>query len=95
VTKVMSLFPRNAASALPTHQGVVAVFDPDNGRPLALIDATAITALRTGAGSAPATRLLARADSATIAILGTGVQVRAHASARCAPGDGSRSALAA
>jgi ornithine cyclodeaminase len=79
VTKVMSLFPRNAASALPTHQGVIAVFDPDDGRPLALLDATAITALRTGAGSALATRLLARPDSATIAILGTGVQARAHA----------------
>jgi alanine dehydrogenase len=79
VTKVMSLFPRNAGSALPTHQGVIAVFDPDDGRPLALLDATAITALRTGAGSALATRLLARADSATIAILGTGVQARAHA----------------
>jgi ornithine cyclodeaminase len=78
-TKVMSLFPRNAGSALPTHQGVIAVFDPDDGRPLALLDATAITALRTGAGSALATRLLARADSATIAILGTGVQARAHA----------------
>ena len=59
-TKVMSLFPRNAGSALPTHQGVIAVFDPDDGRPLALLDATAITALRTGAGSALATRLLAR-----------------------------------
>jgi ornithine cyclodeaminase len=79
VTKVMSLFPRNATSALPTHQGVIAVFDPDDGRPLALLDATAITALRTGAGSALATRLLARGDSARIAILGTGVQSRAHA----------------
>jgi len=79
VTKVMSLFPRNAGSALPTHQGVIAVFDPDDGRPLALLDANAITALRTGAGSALATRLLAREDSATLAILGTGVQARAHA----------------
>jgi ornithine cyclodeaminase len=79
VTKVMSLFPRNAGSGLPTHQGVIAVFDADDGRPLALLDATAITALRTGAGSALATRLMARADSATIAILGTGVQARSHA----------------
>lgn len=79
VTKVVSLFPRNAGSELPTHQGVIAVFDPDDGRPLALLDGTAITALRTGAGSALATRLLAREDSATIAILGTGTQARAHA----------------
>jgi alanine dehydrogenase len=60
---------------------VIAVFDPDNGRPAALLDGTAITAIRTGAGSALATRLLAREDAATLAILGTGVQARSHASA--------------
>jgi ornithine cyclodeaminase len=60
---------------------VIVVFDPDTGRPAALLDGTAITALRTGAGSALATRLLAREDAATIAILGTGVQARSHARA--------------
>jgi alanine dehydrogenase len=79
--KLVTLFPRNAGTALPTHQAVIAVFDPGNGRPAALLDGTAITAIRTGAGSALATRLLAREDAATIAILCTGVQARSHARA--------------
>jgi alanine dehydrogenase len=77
-SKLVTLFPHNAGTSLPTHQAVMVVFDPDNGRPTALLDGTAITALRTGAGSALATRLLAREDAATIAILGTGVQARSH-----------------
>lgn len=80
-SKLVTLFPGNAGTALPTHQAVIAVFDPDNGKPVALVDGTAITAIRTGAGSALATRLLARADAATLAILGTGVQARSHARA--------------
>ena len=79
--KLVTLFPRNAGTDLPTHQAVIAVFDPDTGRPAALLDGTAITAIRTGAGSALATRLLAREDAATIAVLGTGVQARSHARA--------------
>lgn len=80
-SKLVTLFPGNAGTALPTHQAVIAVFDPDNGRPAALLDGTAITAIRTGAGSALATRLLAREDAGSIAILGTGVQARSHARA--------------
>src|ERR671936_102477 len=80
-SKLVTLFPRNAGTALPTHQAVIAVFDPDDGRPAALLDGTAITAVRTGAGSALATRLLAREDAAILAILGTGVQARSHARA--------------
>ena len=80
-SKLVTLFPRNAGTALPTHQAVIVVFDPDNGRPTALLDGTAITAIRTGAGSALATRLLAREDAAMLAILGTGVQARSHARA--------------
>ena len=79
--KLITLFPRNAGTQWPTHQGVIAVFDPDNGRPMALLDGTAITAVRTGAGSALATRLLARENAETVAILGTGVQARSHARA--------------
>jgi alanine dehydrogenase len=78
-SKLVTLFPHNAGTGLPTHQAVIAVFDPDNGRPAALMDGTAITAIRTGAGSALATRLLAREDAKTLAILGTGVQARSHA----------------
>ena len=80
-SKLVTLFPGNAGSALPTHQAVIAAFDPDNGKPMALLDGTAITAARTGAGSALATRLLAREDARTVAILGTGVQARSHARA--------------
>jgi ornithine cyclodeaminase/alanine dehydrogenase-like protein (mu-crystallin family) len=80
-SKLVTLFPNNAGTAVPTHQALIAVFNPDNGRPEALLDGTAITAIRTGAGSALATRLLARAEAATLALLGTGVQARSHARA--------------
>jgi alanine dehydrogenase len=78
-SKLVTLFPRNAGGPLPTHQAVIAVFDTADGRPAALLDGNAITAIRTAAGSALATRLLAREDAATIAILGTGVQAASHA----------------
>jgi alanine dehydrogenase len=83
MAKLVSLFPGNAGTALPTHQAVIAVFDPDNGAPAALLDGTAITAARTGACSALSARLLARHDAAVLAILGTGVQARSHAHAMC------------
>jgi ornithine cyclodeaminase len=79
--KLVSLFPDNAGTRLPTHQAVVVVFDADCGEPLALLDGTSITTLRTAAGSALSAELLAREDAATLAILGTGVQARAHAEA--------------
>jgi ornithine cyclodeaminase/alanine dehydrogenase-like protein (mu-crystallin family) len=79
--KLVSLFPGNAGGPLPTHQAVVVVFDEDSGLPVALMDGTSITALRTAAGSALSAELLAREDATTLAILGTGVQARAHAQA--------------
>jgi alanine dehydrogenase len=79
--KLVTLFPGNAAAQLPTHQAVVLVFDPATGTPLALMDGTYITATRTAAASALATRLLARPDAAVLAVLGTGVQARSHARA--------------
>jgi alanine dehydrogenase len=79
--KLVSLFPGNAGGPLPTHQAVVVVFDADSGQPLALMDGTSITTLRTAAGSALSAELLAREDAAILAILGTGVQARAHAEA--------------
>lgn len=78
-TKLVSLFPRNRDR--PTHQAVVVCFDPDTGTPIALMDAESITAARTAAGSALSTKLLAREDARVLAILGTGVQARAHARA--------------
>ena len=79
--KLVSLFPGNAEGPLPTHQAVVLVFDADCGEPLALLDGTSITTLRTAAGSALSAELLAPEDAHTLAILGTGVQARAHAEA--------------
>jgi alanine dehydrogenase len=81
VSKLVSLFPGNAGSAIPTHQAVIAVFDPETGSPVALIDGTEITAVRTGACSALSVRLLAREDAGVLAVLGTGVQARSHARA--------------
>jgi alanine dehydrogenase len=75
-TKLVSLFPRNTDR--PTHQAVIVAFDPQTGSPAALMDGEAITAARTAAGSALATDLLGRHDAATLAVLGTGVQARAH-----------------
>jgi len=75
-TKLVSLFPRNTDR--PTHQAVIVVFDAEYGTPLALLDGEAITAARTAAASALATDLLARRDSQVLAVIGTGVQARAH-----------------
>ncbi|WP_405639282.1 ornithine cyclodeaminase family protein [Streptomyces sp. NBC_00019] len=83
MTKLVSLFPRNAATPLPTHQAVIVVFDPSTGEPTALLDGSAITAARTGACSALSARLLAREDATVLAVLGTGVQARSHARAMC------------
>ncbi|HTO97533.1 MAG TPA: ornithine cyclodeaminase family protein [Myxococcales bacterium] len=75
--KLVSVFPRNVG--LPTHQALIAVFDARSGTPLALLDGEEITAQRTAAASALATRLLARPEARTLAIVGTGVQARSHA----------------
>jgi ornithine cyclodeaminase len=81
-TKLVSVFPQNRDR--PTHQAVICCFDPDNGTPMALMDGTLITAMRTAAGSAFATRQLARPESAVVAIVGPGVQARTHLEAlRC------------
>lgn len=77
--KLVTLFPQNTDRH--THQAAIMVFDPDNGTPLALMDGTYITATRTAAGSALATRLLAREDAEVLALLGTGVQAHSHARA--------------
>jgi alanine dehydrogenase len=77
--KLVSLFPENRDRH--THQALICVFDPTNGTPVALMDGTYITATRTAAGSALATRLLAREDAHVLAILGSGVQARTHADA--------------
>ena len=76
--KAICVFPGNAAIGKDSHQGGVILFDGTNGEPLALINASAITAIRTAAVSALATRLLARKDAGDLAIIGAGVQARPH-----------------
>jgi ornithine cyclodeaminase len=77
-TKLVTLFAGNAGSDLPTIQAVIVLFDPDNGAPIALLDGAYVTAARTAASTALATRLLARDDASVLAVLGAGVQARAH-----------------
>ena len=79
--KLVSVFPGNHDAGIPSHQATIAVFDPENGTPLALLDGTEITATRTGASSAVSTRALAREDARVIAVLGAGVQGRSHVEA--------------
>ncbi len=86
-TKLVTLFPRNKDRA--THQALICCFDPANGSPIALMDGTCITAMRTAAGSSLATRHLARSSSAVVAVLGTGVQARSHIEVLTAMGQGS------
>jgi ornithine cyclodeaminase len=76
--KVLAIFEGNHGHGLDSHLGFVLLFDGRRGEPLAIMDAAAVTAIRTAAASALATRLLAREDATDLAILGTGVQARSH-----------------
>lgn len=76
--KLVSLFPGNSAHGLPSHMGLYVLFEARNGKPLAVMDGNAVTALRTAAASAVATDALARAGSRVLTILGTGEQAAAH-----------------
>jgi len=82
--KVVTVFPGNHPTpgsswpALPSHQGVVLVFDAGRGNLTAILDAESITAIRTAAASAVATRRLARDDASVLALLGSGVQAATH-----------------
>ncbi len=82
--KAVCIAPGNRARGLDSHQGFVALFDGETGKTRALVNAGAITAIRTAAVSAVATRLLARAGSSTLAILGAGTQGRSHLEAMLA-----------
>jgi ornithine cyclodeaminase/alanine dehydrogenase-like protein (mu-crystallin family) len=76
--KAICIFPGNPAAGLDSHQGVVLLSSAQTGEPLAMLNASAVTEIRTAAVSAIATELLARADATELAIIGTGVQARAH-----------------
>ena len=82
--KVVSVFPGNHGTEYDSHQGAVVLFETEHGSPVAIVDASAITAIRTAATTAVATRLLAREDAAQLAILGSGVQARTHLDAMVA-----------
>jgi ornithine cyclodeaminase len=79
--KVVSIFPGNRERGDESHFGAVLLFETETGRPIAHVDAAAITAIRTAAVSAVATRLLARDDAGELALLGAGVQARTHLAA--------------
>src|SRR6185437_16196084 len=76
--KTVCIMPGNPARGLDAHQGLVTLFDGETGMPTAILDASAITAVRTAAVTAVATGALARPDAVTLAVLGAGTQARAH-----------------
>jgi ornithine cyclodeaminase/alanine dehydrogenase-like protein (mu-crystallin family) len=79
--KAICVFPRNAAIGKDAHQGGVLLFDGETGELLAIANASAITAIRTAAVSALATRVLANTGACELAIIGAGIQARTHLSA--------------
>ncbi len=82
--KIICVFPGNPAKGLDAHQGGVLLFSSEDGRLLAMMNGSAITAIRTAAVSGAATRALAREDASVLAIVGSGVQARTHLAAMAA-----------
>lgn len=76
--KAICLMPGNPARGLDTHQGTVTLFDGQTGIPTAILNASALTEIRTAAVTAIATGALARPDASVLGIIGAGVQARAH-----------------
>lgn len=76
--KVVTVMPGNHGTEYESHQGAVMIFETRHGAPLAIVDASTITAIRTAAVSGVATRALAREDAGDLAILGSGVQADSH-----------------
>jgi ornithine cyclodeaminase len=76
--KLISVFPGNREAGLESHQGLIVLFEGEHGAPTAIVDAAAVTEIRTAAVSGVATRTLAREDAHDLAILGSGTQARSH-----------------
>ena len=76
--KLVGVFPGNASLGLDAHPALVALLDATTGRCLAVMDGEPITTLRTAAGAALSVRALAREDASVLAVVGSGVQARAH-----------------
>jgi alanine dehydrogenase len=81
--KIVSLFPQNPKRGLAYIQAAVLVLEADTGRPLALLEGSSLTAIRTGAGSGAAIDILARPNSRVLAVFGAGAQARTQAEAAC------------
>lgn len=79
--KLLSLFPGNPKVGLSSHVGLYVLYESAHGRPLAIMEASALTAIRTAAASVVATLALAPPDAHTLAILGTGEEARSHVDA--------------
>ena len=79
--KLVSFYPGNAGTAVPTHLAMILLFRTDTGEPLAVMDGRLITEMRTAAVSAAVTRRLAAPDSRVLALMGSGVQAEAHLAA--------------
>ena len=76
--KLISVFPGNREAGLESHQGLIVLFEGEHGAPTAVVNAAAVTEIRTAAVSGVATRTLAREDAHDLAILGSGAQARSH-----------------
>ncbi len=76
--KIVNVHPENSKKALPTVMAMIVLDDPETGYPLAVLAGTDITAARTGAAAAVATKYLSRKDSETLGLVGAGVQARAQ-----------------
>jgi thiomorpholine-carboxylate dehydrogenase len=79
--KLVSFYPANGGTGVPTHHAIIVLMRPDTGEPLATMDGTLITKMRTAAVSAAVTRRLARPDARVLALIGSGVQASAHLAA--------------
>ena len=79
--KIVTFYATNAKLRIPTHMATIFLVDPKTGTPLAVMDGTLITEMRTAAVSAAATKLLASPDAKVLTILGSGVQARSHVEA--------------
>jgi ornithine cyclodeaminase/alanine dehydrogenase-like protein (mu-crystallin family) len=76
--KLVSFYPANEGTMVPTHLAMILLFRPNTGEPLALLDGRLITEMRTAAVSAAVTKYLASPESRVLALLGSGVQAKAH-----------------
>ena len=76
--KLVTVFGENHKRDLPSHLATILLLDPETGALQAIMDGRYITEARTAAVSAVSTRFLAKADAATLAIIGSGVQARSH-----------------